>query len=138
MRTTRLVALIVLFISLTAQAELAVTVSPPKIVGQKAIIALAMTNNLAEKIESARAICFLFDEDDKMIGQSAKWVVGGMKDRPALPPKDGTTFNFVITSSQPFSKTNLTAKVSFSRVVLSGDRLADVARDVTVNTATRQ
>jgi hypothetical protein len=116
----------------TASAQLAATVSPPKIVGQKAIIPLAITNNLADGVESARALCFLLDGQGKMIGQSAKWVVGGTKDRPALESKSGTTFNFVITSPQPFATTNLTAKVSFSRVILAGGKLANPTKDVSV------
>ncbi|MGA3282911.1 MAG: hypothetical protein ABSD57_00430 [Verrucomicrobiota bacterium] len=119
----------------TTSAQLAVTVSPPKIVGQKAIIPLAITNNLAEKVESARAFCFLLDEQGKMVGQSVKWVVGGAKSQPALGPKNGTTFNFVITNPQPFTSTNLTAKVSFSRVILAGGKLANIARDVSVTEA---
>jgi hypothetical protein len=118
--------------ALTVQAQLAVTVSPPKIAGQKAIVSLAMTNNLAEPVESARAVCFLLDEQGKMVGQSAKWVIGGVKDRPALPSQAGTTYNFVITSPQPFTTTNLTAKVSFSRMVIAGGQQADVAKAVTM------
>ena len=118
--------------ALTVQAQLAVTVTPVKITGQKAIVSMAMTNHLAEPVESARAICFLLDDQGKMIGQSAKWVVGGSKDRPALAPKSGTTFNFVITSPHPFTTTNLTAKISFSRVVLDGGKLADVVKEVAV------
>jgi hypothetical protein len=44
---------------LLASAQLAVTVSPVKTTGQKAVVPLAMNNNFAEKIESARAACFL-------------------------------------------------------------------------------
>ena len=117
---------------LTAQAQLAVTVSPPKVTGQKVVVPLAMTNNLAEPVASARAVCFLLDEQGKMVGQSTKWVIGGSKDRPALPAKSGTTYNFVITSSQPFVTTNLTAKVSFSRVVIDGGKLADANKAVTI------
>ncbi len=95
--------------ALTVQAQLAITVSPPKIVGQKAIVPLAITNNLAEKVESARGLCFLLDDQGKMVGQLAKWIFGGSKDRPALEPKNGTPFNFVITSgtsqSIPFEAT---------------------------------
>jgi hypothetical protein len=36
-------------------------------------------------------------------------------------------FHFVVTADKPFTTTNLTAKVSFSRVVLEGGKLADVA-----------
>ena len=118
--------------ALTAQAQLTVTVSPVKTTGQKAIVLLAMTNDLAESVESARAVCFLLDEQGKMAGQSTKWVVGGTKDRPALQPKSGTTFNFVITSPQPFITTNLTAQVSFSRLVLEGEKLANPKTDVQI------
>jgi hypothetical protein len=85
-------------------------------------------------VESARAVCFLLDDQGKVIGQSTKWVIGGTKDRPALEPKKETTFNFVITSPQPFTTTNLTAKVSFSRVILSGGQAADVGKAVSVTT----
>jgi hypothetical protein len=46
-----------------------------------------------------------------------------------------TPYNFVIAASKPFTTTNLTAKVTFSRVVLAGGKLADTARQVTVTTA---
>jgi hypothetical protein len=122
----------VLICAIAAQAQLTVTVSPPKNTGQKAVVTLAMKNGLAEKIESARAVCFLLDGQGKMVGQSTKWVIGGVKDRLALEPKGKTTFNFVITSSQPFTSTNLTAKVSFSRVILENGHVADVNKTVSV------
>jgi hypothetical protein len=117
---------------LTARAQLTVTVSPPKITGQKAIVPLAMTNNLAEPVASARAVCFLLDEQGKMVGQSSKWVIGGGKDQLALPVKSGTTYNFVITSSQPLTATKLTAKLSFIRILLPGNKPANVNKDVTI------
>jgi hypothetical protein len=131
---------IVIFFSLmlicidVAKAQLAVMVSPPKIAAQKAVVELKMKNGLAEKVESARAICFLLDGHGKMVGESSKWVIGGAKNRPALEPKKETSFNFVITGNQPFTTTNLTAKVSFSRVVLEGEKLADVSKDVQIQT----
>jgi len=117
--------LLVLFYTVTVMAQLAITVTPPKVTDQKAVVELKMKNGFAEKVESARAICFLLDERGKMVGQSSKWVIGGTKNRPALETKSETSFNFVITGSQPFTTTNLTAKVSFSRVVLEGEKLAD-------------
>lgn len=112
------------------QAQLAVTVSTPKIAGQKAIVQLNMKNNLTNKVESARAVCFLLDEQGKMVGQSTKWVIGQKK--TVLEPKGETTFNFVIANSSTFATTNLTAKVSFSRLVLEGGKLANPSKDVTV------
>lgn len=124
-----------LFCSFKTIAQLAVTVLPPKITDQKAVVELKIKNDLTVKVESARAICFLLDERGKMVGQSSKWIIGGTKSRPALEPKRETSFNFVITSSQPFTTTNLTAKVSFSRVVLEGKKMADPKTDVQIQNA---
>jgi len=114
----------------TVQAQLAVTVLPPRITDQKAVIELKIKNDFGEQVESARAICFLIDDQGKLIGESAKWVIGGVKSRPALEPKEETSFNFVITGNQSFTTTNLAAKVNFSRVVLENNKLADPKTDV--------
>jgi hypothetical protein len=121
---------ILLLCPMLATAQLAVTVTPPKVVGQKAVVQLKMKNDLGDAVKSARAVCFLLDGQGKMVGQSTKWVVG--QNHTSLEPKAETTFNFVVTSPQPFTTTNLTAKVSFSRVVLEGGKLADVRQDVSV------
>jgi hypothetical protein len=109
---------------------LAVQVLPPKIGGQKAIVQVKLINNLTNAVESARAVCFLMDEQGAMVGHATKWVVG--QNKHELEPKSETTFNFVITSPQPFTTTNLTARVSFSRVVLSGGKLINPNKDVTI------
>jgi len=116
-----------------AQAQLGVTVLPPKITGQKAMVSLKLENSFPEKIESARAVCFLLDAQGKMVGQSTKWVIG--QNRTGLEPGATNDFNFVITSPQPFTTTDLTAKVSFSRLVLTGGKQADVRQEVVVTTA---
>lgn len=131
----RIILVFALICATIAQAQLSVTVSPPQIVGQKAVVKLAMKNNLTDKVESARAVVFLLDEQGQMVGQSTRWVIGGSKDRPPLAPKHETTFNFVLTSPQPWATTNLTAKISFSRVVLPGGKLADVNKDVQIQSA---
>jgi hypothetical protein len=118
-----------------ADGQLAVTVSPPKVVGQKAVVALGMKNGLAEKIESARAVCFLLDEQGKVVGQATRWVIGGIGDKPGLAVGATNVFHLVITSDKPLTTTNLTAKVSFNRVVLEGGKLADVNKVVTVEAA---
>lgn len=121
---------LILICAATAQAQLVVTVRPPKVAGQKAVVELIMSNNLTNKIESARAVCFLLDEQGNMIGQSTKWVIGLKK--TVLESKGKTTFNFVIANPNPFETTNLTAKVSFSRLVLEGGKLGDPNKQVVV------
>ena len=126
-----------LLVGVSANAQLAVTVSPVKVIGHKAVAPLAMKNDFAQKVESARAAVFLADERGKVVGQATRWVIGGSQDRPGLAAGATNVFHFVITSDKPFTTTNLTARVSFSRVVLEGGKLADIAKDVRVESASR-
>jgi hypothetical protein len=125
--------LLLLLGPLVARSQLVVVVSSPKIGGQKAIVELKMKNNLSNAVASARAACFLIDDQEKLVGHSTKWVIG--QNKHSLEPKGETTFNFVITSPQPFMTTNLAAKVSFSRVVLQNGRLTDPRQSVIVTSA---
>jgi hypothetical protein len=124
----------------TAHAQLAVTVSPPKVTGSKALVKMEMRNGLAEKVESAKAVCFLADDQGKVVGHATQWVIGGTQERPALDPGATNVFHFVIAIAGDNSRqsvesvsTNLSARVTFTRVVLEGGRLADVTKEVTVS-----
>jgi hypothetical protein len=120
---------------LLGRAQFAVTVSPVKATGSRAIVPLATKNGFAERIESARAVVFLLDEQGKMVGQSTRWVIGGTRDKAGLAAGTTNAFNFVVAAAKPFASTNLTAKVSFSRVVLEGGKLADVNKEVQIQNA---
>ena len=120
---------------LLATAQLAVTVSPVRTTGSKAIVPLTMKNGFAEKIESARAVCFLFDYQGKMVGQSTRWVIGAGRDKSPLAPGAAGIFNFVVAADKPFASTNVTPKLSFSRVVLESGKLADVNKEVQIQNA---
>jgi hypothetical protein len=123
-----------LICAVTATAQLAVTVLPVKVISQKAVVTLAMKNGLSEKVESARAVCFLLDDKGKMAGQSTKWVIGQNKN--SLEPGATNAFNFVITSNRQFTTTNLTARISFTKIVLEGNKLADPSKDVSISATT--
>jgi hypothetical protein len=120
----------------SVHAQLAVSVSPPKVTGSKAVVKLEMRNGFAEKVESAKAVCFLADEQGKVVGHATQWVIGGTKERPPLEPGATNVFNFVIATERA-TTTNLAARVTFSRVVLEGGKLADAAKEVTVTSASR-
>ena len=136
MKTTKSIILL-LFGAMTAQAQLSVTVSPPKIVGQKAIVPLATRNGFSERIESARAVIFLLDEQGRMIGQATRWVIGGSQDKPGLAAGATNAFHFVIANDKPFATTNLGVKVIFSRMVLEGGKVTDVTKSVQVDHASK-
>ena len=131
------VILIYLLGLIAANAQLVVTISPPKVAGQKAIVQLSMRNGFSERIDSARAAVFLLDEKGKMVGQATRWVIGGDQDKPGLPAGATNAYHFVIASGKPFTTTNLTVKVNFSRVVLAGGRVADVSKSVQIEHANK-
>jgi hypothetical protein len=127
--------LFLLLATTLAQAQLVVTVSPPKVVGQKAVVPLAMKNNLAEKIASARAVVFLLDEQGKTVcPPTTRWVIGGSNTN-GLAAGATNAFHFVITSDKPLATTNLTARVSFSRIVLESGKLADAVKAVQIHSS---
>jgi len=123
----------VLLCGVTAiQGQLVIRVSPPLIAARKVVVTLSLTNGLTEKVESARAAVFILDEQGKMVGQATRWIVGGGQDRLGLEPGATNIFNVVIASDKPFATTNLTSKVTVTRVVLDGGKLADLSRSVTI------
>jgi len=131
------ITLLSLIVGLEAYAQLTVTVSPPQLIGQKAVARLGLRNEFREKIESARAVVFLLDEKGKMVAQGTHWVIGGERGKPGLAPAGTNTFYFVLTSAHPFSATNLTAKLTFNRIVLEGGKLADPKKDVRVKNSSK-
>src|SRR5262249_442333 len=118
-----------LFVSVSyARAGLAVKAEEPQRVGGKAIIRLTMTNTFKQQIQSARAQVFLLDDKGKVVGQAARWVIGGTKDKPGLAPDASLTYNFVVDADKPFKMT----KVSFNRLIVEGGTLADPRKDVEI------
>src|SRR5258705_7316304 len=116
---------------LLANAQLAVMVSSPKVISQKAVVPLVLKNGLPEKVISARAVVFLLDEQGKMAGQAARWVIGGTNTN-GLPVGATNAFNFVVNANKPFTSTNLTPKVTFTEVVLEGGKQVDPAKNVEI------
>ena len=116
----------------SVNAQLAVTVSSPKVIGQKAVVPLALKNNFTESITSARAAVFVSDERGKVVGHATRWVIGGSKDKSGLKPKATNAFHFVITSGKPFATTNLSAKIIFNRVILEDGKSVDPRKSVVI------
>jgi hypothetical protein len=68
-----------LLVAASIHAQLAITVSPPQVTGDKAIVPLELKYNFNQGVASARAAVLLLDEQGKMVGQSAKWVIGSLQ-----------------------------------------------------------
>jgi len=119
-----------------SHAQLHVTISPVRLTGHKAVVPLSLENRFLETVESARAVVFLLDERGKAVSlPTTRWVVGGSRGARELAAGATNTFHFVVTGQKPFTTTNLTAKVAFSRVVLDGGKLANANKDVVLKTS---
>jgi hypothetical protein len=132
---TLFTVIVTLFVCVT-HAELSVTVSPPKLVGQKADIPMEFKNLSNKKVESIRAATFLIDQNGKVVAQSTRWIIGGGRSGNSisdLPANTTRTVHFVVSSDKPFATTNLTAKVNFTRIVLEGGQLLDT-KEVQIKT----
>jgi len=127
------IILVLLLAASVAHATLTLKVAQPKTYGQKTILKMDLRNTFTNTVESARAVVFLLDDNGKVVGQETRWIVGGTKDRPPLAPDAKTTFNFVVQSDKPFTKT----KVTVTRIVLEGGKLADLHKDVQIESAAK-
>ena len=121
----------------TLHAQLFVSVAPAKTSAQKIVVPLTMNNALPQTIQSARAAVFIIGGDGKVIDQRTQWVIGGDKDKAGLAAGSTNTFHFVIKTDRPMSTTNLTARLSFSRVILQNGKLVDVRKHVHIESIDR-
>lgn len=123
---------VAVLLSTAARAQLTVEVSRPKVASRKVVVPLAIKNGFTESISSARAVVFLLDDQGKIVGRDTRWLIGGGKDLPALAPGATNAVNFVVSADKPITTTNLTARVSFTRLVLESGKQADISKAVTI------
>ncbi len=113
----------------SARADLKVQVAPPKTTRTKAVIKLDLQNTYTtNQITAVRAAVFLLDSENKVVGRSTSWVIGGGKDKPALAPGASTSYNFLVPTDKPFTKTQLLVE----RIVLENGHLANPVKDVQI------
>lgn len=77
MKLTDVLLLLMIGLKNEVFGELSVRVAAPTVVGSKAVVGLELQNGWTQSVESARATLMLLDEQGKLVGQSAKWVIGG-------------------------------------------------------------
>ncbi len=109
-------------LAITAPAALVVQVAPPKSTGSMAIVKMDLQNTYSEKIQGARAAMFLINDQGKVVGQLAKWIIGGGKDTKALDATAKTSYNFVVATDKPFVK----AKLIVTQILLDGGKPASL------------
>jgi hypothetical protein len=113
-------------------AALSIQVAPPKTTGSKVVVKLDLQNTYStNQITAVRAVVFLLDSENKVVGRSTSWVIGGGKDKPVLEANAKTTYNFLVPTDKPFTK----AQVLVERIVLDNGKLANALKDVQITYA---
>lgn len=128
-RVTNYLLVSLVFISMgiaSSKADIVIKVGKPITSGSTTRIELEMENTFDEVIESARATVFLIDQQGKITGKAARWVIGGTKEKPNLAPGKKTTFQFVLLNGGPF----ITSRITFSRIVFEGGRVVDMSKSL--------
>jgi hypothetical protein len=134
MKLTRIftaVGVLWLLSAAAASAALVVQVAPPRTAGSKIIVKLNLQNTYSEKIQSVRAVVFLLNDQGKVVGQSTSWIIGGSKDKPSLESNAKTTYNFIIATDKPFTKTKLIVE----RILLANGKLANALKETQITDA---
>ncbi len=116
--------LLFIAVSFTVHASLLVTADEPRSTGNKAVVKLTMQNTYTNTVASARAAVFLLDDNGKVVGQTAQWVIGGTKDKPALAPGGSSVYYVTVPADKPFKKT----KVMFTRIILEGGKVIEAGK----------
>ncbi len=112
----------------SSHGKLLVKQDEPKQAVKKVLVKLSLKNTFTNRIESARATIFLLNDQEKVVGQASQWVIDGTKGKAALAPDASTTYNFVVPSDKPFTKT----KLIFNRIVLGGGKQVDPTKSVEI------
>jgi hypothetical protein len=119
--------LALLLLSLTVHAQLEVRLLETKQSGNKSLVKLELNNTYDQAIKDARAWVFLMDEDGKVVGNKAAWIIGGDRaesgNRVQLPLDKGEKNEYTLAMdtlrSREEDESPFKAKITFSRVILA-------------------
>ena len=115
--------------SVRIEAQLAVNVFAPRIAGQRAIFPLALSNGFPSTIESARAVMFLLDSEDKVVGQGSRWIIGGDTNRIGLSAAATNIFHFVVPIN---GKAFVSQRLTVTTLKVSNNKSANPVTDLKV------
>ena len=129
----KLLLIIVVFIvtALCANAHIEFRLTETEQVGQKALIKLELNNTYGQALKGARVWVFLMDQDGRVVGEKAQWIVGGNNatktDSQNSTLESGKRNEYAVAvntlRAQKEDEEPFTAKVTFSRLILNDGTL---------------
>ena len=119
--------LVLLLLPLATYAQLEVRLLETQQSGNKSLVKLELNNTYDQAIKDARAWVFLMDEEGKVVGNKAAWIIGGEKSGPenrVQPPlkkgeKNEYTLAMDMLRSKKEDESPFKAKITFSRIILA-------------------
>ena len=119
--------LALLLLPLATYAQLEVRLLETKQSGNKSLVKLELNNTYDQAIKDARAWVFLMDEEGKVVGNQASWIIGGEKleskntVRPPLEKGEKNEYTLAMDTlrSREEDESPFKAKITFSRVILA-------------------
>tara|TARA_B100001093_G_C26246347_1_gene766621 strand:- start:20 stop:433 length:414 start_codon:yes stop_codon:yes gene_type:complete len=115
-----------LFLSASLHANLEVSITEQVSSGNKGLVKLKMANKFDQGIRGARAWVFLMDDEGKVVGNKAEWLVGGTEENLQKSPNglqsgEELETSMVVDTQKPFTKT----KVTLSKLILNDGKSVD-------------
>ena len=93
----------------------------------KALVQLELKNTFEQNIKGARVWVFLMDDEGKVVGNKAKWIIGGdQKGKAALESEKTEAYSIAVDTQRKATK----SKITFSRLILEDGTLIDPRKHV--------
>ncbi len=109
------VIILILYYSPTLRANLEVALTSTESTANKSLVKFKAKNTFSQGIQGARAWVFLMDNEGKVVGQKAQWVIGGKKEKDSLEIDNESEYSVVVdTKSKPTQ-----TKITFSKLILA-------------------
>ena len=112
---TRLTIFAVLFFFHSLHGNLLVKINGIENKEGSGTVKFSLENKSEQGIKVARAWIFLFDEEGKVVGNHAQWIIDGKDEKKSLLPEKKQTFTSKVKSKGKIAK----AQITFSRIVLA-------------------
>lgn len=132
-------AYIILSLSiLCADGQITVALSKTEQIGQQALVKIELNNNYDQSIKGVRIWVFMMDQNGKVVGEKAQWIVGGdNSNKPdfqntALESGNINEYTVAVDTlrAQTEDEEPFKARVTFSRLILSDGTLLNPQKSV--------
>ena len=129
--------------TLCANAQVEIRLTETKQVGQKALVKMELNNGYSQALKGARVSVFMMDEEGKVVGQKAQWIVGGddatKTDSQNSALESGKKNEYAVAVNTLRGQTEdeepFKARITFSRLILNDGTLLNPQKAVIASKA---